>query len=54
ELLEAVVARTSSLSGQSVRDSRFRTRYGAAIIAVHRDGDRVVGKVGDIVLAAGD
>src|SRR5690606_20287558 len=33
---------------------RFRTRYEAAIIAVQRNGERVTGKVGDIVLRAGD
>ncbi|MCS6799894.1 MAG: SLC13 family permease [Myxococcota bacterium] len=53
-LLEAVVGQGSELTGRSVRDLQFRTRYGAAIIAVHRDGERVGGKVGDIVLRAGD
>jgi di/tricarboxylate transporter len=53
-LVEAIVAPTSPIANRSVRDSRFRTRYGAVVIAVGRDGDRVQGKVGDIVLRAGD
>lgn len=53
-LLEAVVGASSSLAGKNVRELRFRTQYEAAIIAVHRNGERVTGKVGDIVLRAGD
>jgi di/tricarboxylate transporter len=53
-LVEAVVAFGSSLVGHTVKQARFRTRFQAAIIAVHRNGDRVVGKIGDIVLRIGD
>lgn len=53
-LIEAVVGAQSALAGTNVRELRFRTRYEAAIIAVHRNGERVTGKVGDIVLRAGD
>jgi di/tricarboxylate transporter len=54
-LVEAVVAAHSSLIGQTIRQSRFRTIYDAAILAVHRQGVRVTEtKVGDIRLQAGD
>lgn len=53
-MIEAVIAPQSPLVGRSVRETRFRTHYDAAIIAVHRRGERVRSKVGDIVLAAGD
>lgn len=53
-LAEAVVAFGSPLVGQTVRETSFRTRYRAAIIAVHRNGERLGGKIGDIVLRAGD
>lgn len=53
-LVEAVVAHDSPLVGRSVRASQFRTRYNAAIIAVHRRGGQVEAKVGDIVLRSGD
>jgi di/tricarboxylate transporter len=54
KLLEAVVSRTSPLAGQTIRDGRFRSRYGAVVIAVARDGERMRGKVGDIKLRPGD
>jgi di/tricarboxylate transporter len=53
-LCEAVVSGRSDLVGKNVRDARFRTHYGAAIVAVHRDGQRVAAKIGDIVLEPGD
>jgi di/tricarboxylate transporter len=53
-LVEAVVARNSPLVGRTVRTTRFRTRYNAAIIAVHRNGEHLHAKVGDIVLQPGD
>ena len=53
-MIEAVIAPASPLVGRSVRETRFRTTYDAAIIAVHRRGARVRSKVGDIELAAAD
>jgi di/tricarboxylate transporter len=53
-LVEAVVSETSPLIGRSIRDGRFRTRYGAVVIAVHRNGERINRKIGDIVLRPGD
>jgi len=53
-LTEAVISHSSPLVGRSIRDASFRTVYDAAVIAVHRNGERVPGKIGDIVLRAGD
>lgn len=53
-LVEAVVSATCPLVGKSVREGRFRSRYDAAVIAVHREGERISKKIGDIVLAPGD
>lgn len=53
-LVEAVVSPGSPLVGRSVRDSGFRTRYGGVVIGVHRHGERLAGKIGDLVLRAGD
>lgn len=53
-LIEAVVASQSSLIGKTVRDARFRTNFDAAIIAVHRQGERIQSKIGDIEVQAGD
>jgi di/tricarboxylate transporter len=51
---EAVVAEGSPLVGQNIRDAGFRGRYSAAVLAVHRHGERVESKIGDIVLRPGD
>ena len=53
-LVQAVVSQTSALSGKCVRDTHFRTRYDAVIIAVQRSGGRIQSRIGDIVLEAGD
>ncbi|MFQ5583688.1 MAG: SLC13 family permease [Calditrichia bacterium] len=51
---EAVVSPSSPLVGKNVRDSNFREKYGAVIIAIHRNGVRLDRKIGDIVLHPGD
>lgn len=53
-LVEAVVSPHCAAVGQTIRDSRFRDRYGAAILAVARNGERVKGNLGTIELEAGD
>ena len=53
-LIEAVIAPGSPAVGQTIRESRFRSRYDGVIIAVARGGHRIEGKIGDIVLRAGD
>jgi len=53
-LVEAVVSASSPLVGRSIRDSNFRSEYDAAVIAVHRNAERVPGKIGGIVLQPGD
>ncbi len=51
---EAVVSATSPMVGKTIRDARFRGHYGAAVLAVHRNGELVARKVGDIELQPGD
>lgn len=53
-LTEAVVSDSCPLVGKSIREGRFRSRYEAAVIAVARNGERLSGKLGDIVLRSGD
>lgn len=38
----------------SVKESKFRSKFKAAIIAVHRQGEHVKEKIADIVLKGGD
>jgi len=54
ELTEAVLSRTSPLIGQTIRESNFRKRYNAAVVAVHRNGERLTNKVGNVRLEPGD
>lgn len=53
-LIEAVVAAQSPFVGRTIRETQFRTNYNAAIIAVHRQGERIRAKIGDIQLRPGD
>ncbi len=54
QLTEAVLSRTSPLIGLTVREAEFRQRYNAAVVAVHRNGERLTNKVGNIRLEPGD
>lgn len=53
-LVEVVMSRSCPLVGTTVRESSFRQKYGAAVVAVHRNGARVTNKIGNIVLEPGD
>ncbi|ASN06789.1 SLC13 family permease [Virgibacillus necropolis] len=53
-LVDAVVSHQSSLLTRSIKQSQFRSRYDAGVIAVHRNNERIKSKVGDITLRAGD
>ena len=48
------IGHDSPLVGLSLRDAGFRSRYQAAVIAIHRAGVRLDVKLGDVVLRAGD
>jgi len=53
-LVEAVITANSDLAGQRVRESNFRERFGAGIVAIHRNGERLRGKIGEVRLQSGD
>ncbi|MDQ2076047.1 SLC13 family permease [Marinimicrobium sp. ABcell2] len=53
-LVEAVISPHSNCINQTIRDSQFRERYGAVVLAVARNGERVVGNLGTIKLKPGD
>lgn len=53
-LIEAVVSPRCPILNQTIREGQFRTRYQAAVLAVARSGQRLTGKIGDIVLQPGD
>lgn len=51
---EIVVSFNSSLIGKRVQETDFRARFDAAIVAIHRNGERISGKIGEVELKAGD
>ena len=53
-LVEAVVSPHCGVVGERIRDAHFRDRYGAVVMAVARNGERVSGNLGSIRLEAGD
>lgn len=54
EAIEIVISYNSSMVGQTVKESMFRSKYDAAIIALHRNGERLSGKIGSVKLKPGD
>ncbi|SOB78348.1 Di- and tricarboxylate transporter [Marinobacter sp. LV10R510-11A] len=53
-LMEAALSPQSEVLGLTIRDARFRERYGAVVLAVARGGARVSGNLGNIRLKPGD
>lgn len=54
DVVEAVISNGSSLIGKKVKETDFRNRYDAAIVAIHRNGEKLHGKIGEIKINAGD
>lgn len=53
-LVELVLSHSSPAVGHTLVESRFRSNYNAAVIAISRHGSRLLQKPGDVVLQAGD
>lgn len=54
DLVEVVVSNNSQLIDKRVKDTDFRKKFNAAILAVHRNGEKLNGKIGSIVIKPGD
>jgi di/tricarboxylate transporter len=54
EVVEIVVSHNSTFIDKTVRQAGFRGKYDAAILAVHRNGEKISGKIGMVELKAGD
>ncbi len=54
EVVEVIVPYNSSLSRKKIKDTDFRAKFDAAIIAVRRDGEKLYGKIGEMTLQKGD
>lgn len=53
-LVEVVVSPRCALLGRTLSEGRFRSLYGASVIAVARHGRRILGKLGNIRLQPSD
>lgn len=53
-LVEVVVSQYCATVGQTVRSSRFLDRYGAVVLALARNGERIEGNLGSIIIMPGD
>ncbi len=51
---EAVVSGASALVGKTLAEVDFRSRYQAAVLAIHRSGQRVNAKLGTVPIKEGD
>jgi di/tricarboxylate transporter len=54
QLNEVVISQNSALAGKTLKDSDFRARFDAAVIAIHRNGEKMSGKIGELELKPGD
>jgi di/tricarboxylate transporter len=54
EVVEVVVSQNSTIANKTVRAANFRSKYDAAIVSVHRNGELIKGKIGEVVLKSGD
>lgn len=53
-LVEVVVSQYCATVGRTIRSSRFRERYGAVVLALARNGERIEGNLGNIIIMPGD
>jgi di/tricarboxylate transporter len=51
---EAVLSQGSPLVGSTLKELDFRQRFDSAVVAIHRDGERLEGKLGEVRLRGGD
>ena len=54
EVVEVVVSHNSPLALKTVREVRFRQRYGAVVLGIHRNGEKLMEKTADIKIRPGD
>jgi di/tricarboxylate transporter len=54
EMVEVVVSQNSTIANKTVSEARFRSKYDAAIVSVHRNGELIKGKIAEVILKSGD
>ena len=51
---EVVIGEGSPLAGRTLKEAGFRGRYGGAVFAIHRAGERIPAKLGEVRMRTGD
>lgn len=54
DMTEIVISHNSSLIGHDLKELNFRSKFDGAILAIHRNGERIWGHVSRVKLRAGD
>lgn len=54
DIIEVIISYNSTLINKTVREANFRGRFDGAILSIHRNSERITGKIGDVRLKAGD
>ena len=54
DMTEVVVSHNSPLVGRDVRENDFRSSFDGAVLAIHRNGERIWGHLGNVKLKSGD
>lgn len=54
KLFEVLIPANSTLTGTTVKDVKFRQRYGLVVVAIHRSEKRITQKIGAVKLEVGD
>lgn len=53
-LIETILMPNSDLIGNSVKQCDLRGKFDAAVVAIHRRGEQIKGKLGNVILKQGD
>ena len=54
KIVEAIVSQNSEMERRTAKEVGFREKFDAAIIGIHRQGEKIAGKIGSIPFKAGD
>ncbi len=54
DIVEIVISDNSSLASKTLKSQNFRAKYDATAIAIHRNGEKISGKLGAVKLKPGD
>jgi di/tricarboxylate transporter/uncharacterized membrane protein YfcA len=54
EIVEVVVPANSALAGHYISNERLKSQYDAKVVAMHRNGEKIKGKIEQVKLSHGD